>query len=211
MLPTLVARPPGGVVMLARIRRPIGPYGRSRGVTLVEMLVVVALVVLMMVILVQIFQSATGAISASRTNTELDVRLRQLDSTIRSDLAGSTAKMTPPNDPNDKRGYFEYGENAIRRRPGGRHRRLPRLHHQGRRGGSLHRPPGHRSPRSEARQSATRGDDSQPGRRGDLLPPQRQPLPARLAGRTRAFEIAHPSARLRAADMQTLRYSTCNM
>lgn len=98
--------------MLALIRRPIGPGGRHRGVTLVEMLVVVALVVLMMVILVQIFQSATGAMSASRTNQELDVVLRQVDSTIRSDLAGVTAKMTPPNDPKDKRGYFELGENA---------------------------------------------------------------------------------------------------
>ena len=98
--------------MLPLIRRPIGPGGRRRGVTLVEMLVVVALVVLMMVILVQIFQVATGAISASRTIQELDVTLRQADSIIRSDLAGVTAKMTPPNNPADKRGYFEYGENA---------------------------------------------------------------------------------------------------
>ena len=99
--------------MLAQIRRPIGPDGRRRGVTLVEMLVVVALVVLMMVILVQIFQAATGAMSASRTIQELDVNLRQVDGIIRSDLAGVTAKMTPPNDPKDKRGYFEYGENAF--------------------------------------------------------------------------------------------------
>jgi len=100
--------------MLSLIRRPIGPGGRRRGVTLVEMLVVVALVVLMMVILVQIFQSATGAMSASRTTQELDVTLRQVDSIIRSDLAGVTARMTPGmNDPKDKRGYFEYGENAF--------------------------------------------------------------------------------------------------
>ena len=100
--------------MLTLIRRPIGPGGRRRGVTLVEMLVVVALVVLMMVILVQIFQSATGAMSASRTIQELDVNLRQVDSVIRSDLAGVTAKMTPGmNDPKDKRGYFEYSENAF--------------------------------------------------------------------------------------------------
>ena len=98
--------------MLSLIRRPTGPGRRPRGVTLVEMLVVVALVVLMMVILVQIFQSATGAMSASRTVQELDVNLRQVDSIIRSDLAGVTAKMTPPNNPNDNRGYFEYGENA---------------------------------------------------------------------------------------------------
>lgn len=102
--------------MLKRIRRPIGPGGRRRGVTLVEMLVVVALVVLMMVILVQIFQAATGAMSASRTIQELDVTLRQVDSIIRSDLAGVTACMDPSvghNNPLDQRGYFEYGENAF--------------------------------------------------------------------------------------------------
>ncbi len=90
-------------------RRPCRP---RRGVTLVEMLVVVALIVLMMTILVQIFQSATGAMSASRITQELDVNLRQIDSMIRADLNGVTAKMTPPNDPALKTGYFEYGENS---------------------------------------------------------------------------------------------------
>ena len=99
--------------MRSLIRRPTGPGGHRRGVTLVEMLVVVALVVLMMVILVQIFQSATGAMSASRTTQELDVNLRQIDSIIRTDLAGVTAKMTPPNDPKNKRGYFEYYEGTF--------------------------------------------------------------------------------------------------
>ena len=59
-----------------------------RGVTLVEMLVVVALVVLMMVILVQIFQSALGAMSASRTTQELDVVLRSIDSMIATAFTG---------------------------------------------------------------------------------------------------------------------------
>src|SRR3954451_3003049 len=77
-----------GEAMRPPIRRPGGP---RRGVTLVEMLVVVALVVLMMVILVQIFQSATGAMSLSRTTQELDIVLRQVDSMIRADLAGTTA------------------------------------------------------------------------------------------------------------------------
>ncbi len=96
--------------MLAALRRPNRP---RRGVTLVEMLVVVALVVLMMVILVQIFQAATGAMLAARTTQELDVVLRSVDSMLRADLAGVTAQMTPPNDPSRKTGYFEYGENAF--------------------------------------------------------------------------------------------------
>jgi type II secretory pathway pseudopilin PulG len=94
-------------IALKRGNRP------RRGVTLVEMLVVVALVILMMVILVQIFQSALGAMSASRTTQELDVVLRSIDSMIRSDLAGVTAKMTPgTNNPVLNQGYFEYMENA---------------------------------------------------------------------------------------------------
>jgi type II secretory pathway pseudopilin PulG len=95
--------------MLTALRLPNRP---RRGVTLVEMLVVVALVVLMMLILVQIFQAALGAMSVSRTTQELDVVLRSIDSMIRSDLSGVTAKMTPPNDPALKSGYFEYMENA---------------------------------------------------------------------------------------------------
>jgi type II secretory pathway component PulJ len=87
-------------------------HSPRRGVTLIEMLVVVALVILMMVILVQVFQSALGAMSASKTSQELDVVLRSIDSMIRSDLAGVTARMTPPNNPSQNQGYFEYGENA---------------------------------------------------------------------------------------------------
>jgi prepilin-type N-terminal cleavage/methylation domain-containing protein len=85
---------------------------RPRGFTLLEMLVVVALVVLMMTILASIFQAATGAMSASRTYQELDDSLRLLDMTIRQDLTGVTARLTPPLDPALKLGYFEYGENA---------------------------------------------------------------------------------------------------
>jgi prepilin-type N-terminal cleavage/methylation domain-containing protein len=84
---------------------------RRRGVTLLEMLVVVALVVLMMTILASIFQAATGSMIASRAYQELDDELRLLDMTIRQDLAGVTARMTPPLNPALKLGYFEYGEN----------------------------------------------------------------------------------------------------
>jgi type II secretory pathway component PulJ len=83
----------------------------SRGVTLVEMLVTVALVVIIMGIIVQIFQSATGAIHVSQTYQDLDMTLRRLDATIRQDLKGVTARFTPPLDPAKNLGYFEYGEN----------------------------------------------------------------------------------------------------
>ncbi len=77
------------------------------------MLVAVALLVMMMLVLVSIFQSATGAISEMRSYQALDEQLRRIDSVIRSDLSGVTAKMTPPNDPLDGHGYFEYSENAL--------------------------------------------------------------------------------------------------
>ncbi|AMV38837.1 type II secretion system protein J [Planctomyces sp. SH-PL62] len=84
---------------------------RRRGVTLVEMLVTLAVLLLMMALVVQIFQAATGSMNAAQVYQRLDDDLRRVDSTLRSDLAGVTAKLTPPNDPKDNRGYLEYGEN----------------------------------------------------------------------------------------------------
>jgi prepilin-type N-terminal cleavage/methylation domain-containing protein len=100
----------GTAMRPATAARPAAP---PRGVTLVEMLVVVALLVLVMTILVAIFRSATGAISVSRTFTQMDQQLRRLDATLREDLEGVTARFTPPLDPKNNLGYFEYGENAL--------------------------------------------------------------------------------------------------
>lgn len=91
-------------------KRPTGP---RRGVTLVEMLVAVALLVLMMTIIVQVFGAATGTVSTAKTLQELDANLRQLDATIRQDLEGVTAKLTPPLNPKDNLGYLEYAENSF--------------------------------------------------------------------------------------------------
>ena len=84
-----------------------------RGITLVEMLVALGLLVLMMSVLVTVFQAATGSISTQRVYANIDRELRRLDTVIRQDLAGVTAKMTPPNDPKLGRGYFEYSENVF--------------------------------------------------------------------------------------------------
>ena len=95
-------------------RAQIRGIGASRrGVTLVEMLVTVAVLVIIMTIMVQIFQSATGALSAAQTIQDLDNQLKLLDSTIRSDLGGATAHFTPPLDPTQNLGYFEYIENEF--------------------------------------------------------------------------------------------------
>jgi prepilin-type N-terminal cleavage/methylation domain-containing protein len=86
---------------------------RRRGVTLVEMLVAVALLVLMMTVIVTVFAAATGAVSTAKAYQEIDARLRQIDSVLRTDLQGLTARMTPPLDPDQNLGYFEYGENQF--------------------------------------------------------------------------------------------------
>ena len=96
------------------MRPPLQKHQRlatRRGITLIEMLVALGLLVLMMSILVGVFQAATGSISMQRTYAHIDQDLRRLDSVIRQDLGGVTAKMTPPNDPKLGRGYFEYAEN----------------------------------------------------------------------------------------------------
>ena len=77
------------------------------------MLVTVAVLVIIMTIMVQIFQAATGALTAAQTIQELDNQLKLLDSTIRSDLGGVTARFTPPLDPAQNLGYFEYSENEF--------------------------------------------------------------------------------------------------
>ncbi len=84
-----------------------------RGVTLVEMLVTVAVLVVIMTILVQIFQAATGSVTAAQALQQLDDQLRRIDGIIHADLEGATAKFTPPVDVTQNQGYFEYGENEF--------------------------------------------------------------------------------------------------
>ena len=107
------------MVLLRRDRKPNDSRGRRtprpgrRGFTLVEMLVTVAVLVIMMTILVQIFQAATGSVSAAQAYQQLDAQLRRLDGILRADLRGATAHFTPPLDPALNLGYFEYGENEF--------------------------------------------------------------------------------------------------
>jgi prepilin-type N-terminal cleavage/methylation domain-containing protein len=90
-----------------------------RGVTLIEMLVTIAVLVIIMTILVQIFQAATGAVSAAQAYQALDDQLRRIDGILRADLEGTTAIFTPASasnvtgDSRPRNGYFEYGENEF--------------------------------------------------------------------------------------------------
>lgn len=77
------------------------------------MLVTLAVLLIMMTVVVKIFQAAAGSLSSAQVCQELDNQLRLLDATIRSDLNGVTAKLTPLNDPKNNTGYLEYGENEF--------------------------------------------------------------------------------------------------
>lgn len=88
------------------------PTTRRRGLTLVEMLITVALLLLIMTVFVSIFQSATTAMTAAQTEAELAQATRQFEATLRADLEGATARFKPPVNPEEDRGYFEYGEGA---------------------------------------------------------------------------------------------------
>jgi type II secretory pathway pseudopilin PulG len=99
--------------MTPAIRPARRPAQARRGITLVEMLVTLVVLLIVMTIIVQIFQSATGALSAAQAIQDLDNQLKLLDSTIRTDLGGVTARFTPPLDPAQNLGYFEYSENEF--------------------------------------------------------------------------------------------------
>jgi type II secretory pathway pseudopilin PulG len=104
-------------------RSTFRPSSRRRGVTLVEMLVTVAILIIIMTILVQVFQAATGAVSAAQAIAQLDDQFRRVDGLIRADLLGATSRFTPAPinnplsgqglDPTLGLGYFEYGENEF--------------------------------------------------------------------------------------------------
>ena len=82
--------------------------------TLVEMLVTVAVLVIIMTILVQIFQAATGAVSAAQA----DPGARRPAPPARRHRSAPTSRASPPGsrpplDPAQNLGYFEYGENEF--------------------------------------------------------------------------------------------------
>ncbi len=97
-----------------RAYSPLQPRPRGRrGLTLVEMLVTVVLVLLIMVVITSVFRSAATVASRQKVSMEMETALRRFDSTIRQDLRGATARFTPPLNPTENLGYFEYGENSI--------------------------------------------------------------------------------------------------
>ncbi|MGE0607411.1 MAG: type II secretion system protein J [Pirellulales bacterium] len=86
---------------------------RSRGFTLVEILVSTAIVLLLMGVMVTIFASVGENIRNSRTALEKNDQLRSAVLRLRKDLEGVTCSMTPPLRPEENQGYFEIVEGPI--------------------------------------------------------------------------------------------------
>lgn len=96
---------------------------KSRGFTLVEMLVATALVVLMMLMFAQVFQTASGLVSNQKGMAEQDQNVRTLTILLRGDMQSRTFKdvipFYPGQDTEDatsykperRRGFFSISEN----------------------------------------------------------------------------------------------------
>ena len=69
---------------------------RSRGITLVEMLVVVALTVLLMSIVTEVLVLASGTLRQLHALTEVHQKLRTAESVIRLDLENRTIREVQP-------------------------------------------------------------------------------------------------------------------
>jgi prepilin-type N-terminal cleavage/methylation domain-containing protein len=80
---------------------------RSRGFTLIEMLVSLAITLIMMGAVVTLFGVISESVSGARSAIEMADRLRGAREQLQLDLQGVTATMTPPLRPEMDEGYFE--------------------------------------------------------------------------------------------------------
>ena len=96
----------------------IQDHRSRRGVTLVEMLVTLAVLLIMMTAIVQIFQAATGTLSASRAYQEIDAGLRRLDGLMRSDFNGATRQDDATEQPQGQSRLLRVRRERIRRPSG---------------------------------------------------------------------------------------------
>ncbi len=87
---------------------------RSRGFTLVEMLVSLTITMIMMGAVVSLFGLITDNVTGSRATIEMADRLRACRNRLQADLQGITVTMIPPRRPENDEGYLEYIEGQYR-------------------------------------------------------------------------------------------------
>jgi type II secretory pathway pseudopilin PulG len=86
---------------------------RSRGLTIVEMLVSLACVIILMLAYTQLFSDVGGRISDARSMIEVQTRMRSAANRLRTDLAAVTCDMLPWQRPEAGGGYFEILEGSL--------------------------------------------------------------------------------------------------
>ncbi len=95
-------------------RRGFSTRRRSRGFTLIEILVSLTITMMMMGAVVTLFGVMTDSVSGSRAVIEMSERLRACRNRLQADLQGATATMRPPLLPENDEGYFELIEGQDR-------------------------------------------------------------------------------------------------
>ncbi len=91
---------------------------RLHALTLVEMLVSLVCVLLLMLAYTQLFSSVGTRITEARSMIDLTNRMRSAATRLRTDLAGHTCDLIPPQNPASGDGYFEYIEGPLHDKPG---------------------------------------------------------------------------------------------
>lgn len=88
-------------------------FNDSRGFTLVEMLIAMAVTLLMMVALGRMFQSVGRGMQDTRANVEMSAHLRTVAFRLNDELARATARMTPPLHSREGAGYLVYYDGPV--------------------------------------------------------------------------------------------------
>jgi hypothetical protein len=102
----------------ATLMCPSQSVPNRRALTLVEMLVSLVCVLLLMLAYTQLFSSVGTRITEARSMIDLTNRMRSAASRLRTDLAGHTCDLIPPQNPASGDGYFEYIEGPLHDKPG---------------------------------------------------------------------------------------------
>lgn len=95
-----------------------GPFSRRHtsrsALTVIEILIAATLSLVMILSMVQIFETAGGAIQKARASLALSARMRLAAMRLNIDLDNVTAPLRPRLNPRDGLGYFEYIEGPSR-------------------------------------------------------------------------------------------------
>ncbi len=93
-----------------RLGDPVRQGRNHNGLTLIEMMVVVAVTLIFMLALTRVFSILGDSVNSGRSMIELNGNIRSISQRIQRDLNGVTVPLDPPIDLSRGAGYFEYLE-----------------------------------------------------------------------------------------------------